>query len=99
MRGERLSVRLPRRTVPVWVTEPMGFEMPRRMASTPAMKVVATAPMPGRRIPSLPVAGRISAVFPDLPDCVSDMVAPSIGLQGLAQGLVLTPGDAADFGS
>ena len=30
------------------------------MASTPAMNVVATAPIPGVRMPSLPVAGLIS---------------------------------------
>ena len=59
--------------VPIWVSEPMGFEIPRRIASTPAMKVVATAPIPGSKIPSFPVAGRIS-VFPD---CVSGMKAPS----------------------
>ena len=35
--------------VPIWVSEPMGFEMPRRIASTPAMNVVATAPMPGQQ--------------------------------------------------
>jgi hypothetical protein len=36
----------------------MGWVYPFRMLSTPAMKVVATAPSPGVRIPSLPVAGR-----------------------------------------
>ena len=58
--GDRPSVRLPSRMVPIWVSEPMGLEIPRRIASTPAMKVVATAPIPGVRMPSLPVAGRIS---------------------------------------
>src|SRR5678815_5407440 len=37
--------------------------MPLRIACTPAMKVVATAPMPGRRIPSLPIAGLTSTPF------------------------------------
>ena len=32
---------------------------PRLMASTPAMKVVVTAPIPGIRTPSLPSAGAI----------------------------------------
>ena len=57
MSGERPSVRLPRRMVPIWVSEPMGWPMPALMASTPAITVVATAPMPGMRTPSLPVAG------------------------------------------
>src|ERR1043165_2108776 len=34
------------------------------MLSTPAMKVVATAPSPGVRMPSLPAAGRIPERFP-----------------------------------
>ena len=55
--GDRFSVRLPRRMVAIWVSEPMGLARPRRMLSTPAMKVVATAPRPGVRIPSLPEAG------------------------------------------
>ncbi len=37
----------------------MGFEYPRLMLSTPAMKVVATAPSPGVRMPRRPVAGAI----------------------------------------
>src|SRR5207237_10133429 len=57
--GARLSVRLPRRMVAIWVSEPIGFECPRRTLSTPAMNVVATAPSPGVRIPSRPVAGAI----------------------------------------
>ena len=57
--GERPSVRLPRRTVPICVSEPIGFARPLRMASTPATKVVATAPMPGIMTPSLPFAGSI----------------------------------------
>ena len=28
MSGERLSVRLPRRIVPIWVSEPIGLAMP-----------------------------------------------------------------------
>ena len=47
--GERLSVRLPSRMVPIWVRLPIGFASPRRAASTPAMNVVATAPMPGQQ--------------------------------------------------
>jgi hypothetical protein len=50
--------------VPICVSEPIGFDVPLRMASTPAMNVVATAPIPGVRIPSFPLAGRISMGFP-----------------------------------
>src|SRR5947207_10270833 len=57
--GERLSVRLPRRMVAICVSEPIGFDLPRRTLSTPAMNVVATAPRPGVIIPSRPVAGAI----------------------------------------
>ena len=64
MSGVRASVRLPSRIVPICVSEPMGFEIPFRIASTPAMKVVATAPIPGVRMPSLPVAGRMSIGLP-----------------------------------
>src|SRR5262245_18899718 len=80
MSGERPSVRLPSRIVPIWVSDPIGLDLPRRMDSTPAMKVVATAPIPGVRMPSLPVAGRMSADFPAmLRDFVSDMLeTPSI---------------------
>src|SRR5712691_1192347 len=66
MRGERLSVRLPRRTVPIWVRLPIGRESPWRIASTPAMKVVATAPMPGSRMPSFPSAGGIDRALLEL---------------------------------
>src|SRR2546423_13393428 len=59
IRGDRLSVRLPNRIVAICVSDPIGLESPRRMLSTPAMNVVATAPSPGVRMPSLPVAGRI----------------------------------------
>ena len=58
--GERPSVRLPRRTVPICVSEPIGLANPLRMASTPAMVVVLTAPRPTSRTPSLPRAGAIS---------------------------------------
>src|SRR5271167_4344139 len=54
--------------VPIWVSDPMGLEIPLRTASTPATNVVATAPMPGIMIPSFPLAGAISPsalfVFP-----------------------------------
>jgi hypothetical protein len=58
MRGERLSVRFPSRIVAICVSDPMGLDSPRRMLSTPAMKVVATAPRPGVKTPRRPVAGR-----------------------------------------
>jgi hypothetical protein len=41
----------------------MGLAMPFLTASTPAMKVVATAPRPTHITPSLPVAGAISTGF------------------------------------
>ena len=50
------SVRFPRRMVASWVSEPMGSPSPCLTASTPAMKVEVTAPMPGMRTPSLPLA-------------------------------------------
>ena len=56
--GVRLSVRLPRRMVPIWVSEPMGRPLPRRACSTPAMNVEATAPRPTSRMPSRPLCGR-----------------------------------------
>jgi hypothetical protein len=59
IRGARLSVRFPSRIVAICVSEPIGLERPRRMLSTPAMNVVATAPSPGVRMPSRPVAGAI----------------------------------------
>src|ERR1700679_2488414 len=55
--GVLLSVRLPRRMVFSWVIEPIGFAIPSLIASTPAIKVVVTAPMPGIRMPSFPSAG------------------------------------------
>ena len=57
--GGRPSVLLPRRMVANWVSDPTGSPRPRLMASTPAMKVVDTAPIPGIRMPSLPSAGAI----------------------------------------
>src|SRR5690348_1403517 len=57
--GVRPSLRLPRRTVASWVSDPIGTPAPRFTASTPAIKVVATAPIPGIRTPSLPSAGAI----------------------------------------
>jgi hypothetical protein len=60
MSGTRFSVRFPRRIVPVCVNEPIGFAIPLRIASTPATKVVLTAPSPTSNIPSFPVAAAIS---------------------------------------
>src|SRR5690348_10245420 len=57
--GVRPSVRFPKRTVPICVIEPIGFACPLRTASTPATNVVATAPIPGIMMPSLPLAGAI----------------------------------------
>src|SRR5579862_5969751 len=61
--GVRASVRLPSRTVPNCVNDPIGWPSPRFIASTPAINVVLTAPMPGINIPNLPSAGAI-VVFP-----------------------------------
>src|SRR5882724_13714967 len=63
MRGVLSSVRLPRRIVPIWVIEPIALAKPLRTASTPAMRVVATAPIPGIMIPNFPFAGLISAAL------------------------------------
>src|SRR5574338_632450 len=60
MRGTLSSLRPPMRMVPIWVSEPIGLASPLRMARQPAMKVVPTAPMPGSRTPSRPVAGAVS---------------------------------------
>src|SRR5579871_952836 len=57
--GVRASVRLPKRMVESWVRDPTGTPRPRFTASTPAMKVVETAPIPGIRTPSFPSAGAI----------------------------------------
>ena len=43
----------------IWLIEPIGGLRPRRAAITPAMKVEATAPMPGVSTPRVPVAGAI----------------------------------------
>src|SRR5712692_8173044 len=59
--GERPSVRLPRRTVPSCVSEPIGSAWPLRTNSVPAMNVVLTAPKPGVRTPSLPFGGAMLA--------------------------------------
>src|SRR3569623_1391077 len=81
--GDLPSVRLPRRMVPICVSEPMGLERPRRMASTPAMNVVATAPIPGSKMPSFPLAGRIPTTFPAVPEVFCDMGAPAISKTAL----------------
>src|SRR4029077_11486159 len=57
--GVRPSVRLPRRMVPICVSDPTGCALPLRTSSTPAMNVVLTAPIPGSRTPSFPLAGAI----------------------------------------
>ena len=48
------SVRFPSCIVPICESDPMGLASPWRTASTPAMSVVATAPMPGIITPSFP---------------------------------------------
>src|SRR5580692_278753 len=55
--GVRPSVRLPSRIVPNCVSEPTGTAWPRRTNSTPAIKVVLTAPIPGVSTPSFPFGG------------------------------------------
>src|SRR5260370_26583462 len=68
IRGERPSVRLPSRMVPICVRDPTGCALPLRTSSTPAIKVVLTAPIPGRRIPNFPVAGALfESLFMPLP--------------------------------
>src|SRR5829696_8750010 len=62
---------------PICVRLPMGSARPRLTASTPAMKVVLTAPKPTSSTPSLPLAGAISTPFcPDAgaPFCSADKV-------------------------
>src|SRR5688500_16000311 len=59
MSGFRFSVRLPSRMCASCVSDPIGSARPRRTASTPAIKVVATAPIPGKRMPNRPEAGSI----------------------------------------
>ena len=63
MCGERPSVRLPSRTVPICVSDPIGLARPRRIASTPAIVVVLTAPIPTSRTPSFPLASAIFGGF------------------------------------
>jgi len=60
MSGLRSSSRLPRRIWAIWLTEPIGAVRPLRAAITPAMKVEATAPIPGVSTPRRPVAGAMS---------------------------------------
>jgi hypothetical protein len=57
--GDRPSVRFHSRIVPSCVNDPIGRASPRLTSSTPAMKVVLTAPIPGVNIPSFPFAGAI----------------------------------------
>src|SRR5208337_4738054 len=62
--GDLCSNRFPSLMVPSWVSEPTGSASPRRISSTPAMKVVLTAPpIPGMRTPSLPFGGVICSPF------------------------------------
>src|SRR5918993_2927287 len=63
MGGVRLSVRRPRRMVAICVRLPTGSARPCLTASTPAMKVVLTAPRPTSSTPSLPLAGSMLAFF------------------------------------
>jgi hypothetical protein len=51
-----------------------GRMEPLRAAITPAMKVEATAPMPGVRTPSLPVAGAICRAV--IPTMISEHFTP-----------------------
>src|ERR1700756_2732325 len=59
----------------------MGLERPRRTASTPAMSVVATAPMPGIMIPNFPVAGLMLLAAFD--------AAPGVDISGRYPSMVL----------
>src|SRR6516165_896228 len=61
--GERPSVRFPRRIVPICVSDPTGTAFFVRTSSTPAMKVVATAPIPGSSTPSFPFGAAILVGF------------------------------------
>ncbi len=63
--GVRSSVRFPSRIVPICEVDPNGLANPLRTASTPAISVVATAPIPGIIIPSFPVAGLMLAASGD----------------------------------
>ena len=77
MRGDRPSVRLPRRIVPSSVSDPIGGASFLRMACTPAMTVVLTAPSPTRRMPSLPDAGAMSIGLFTAGDHISPPLPPS----------------------
>src|ERR1700694_345419 len=55
----------------------MGLAMPLRTASTPATKVVATAPIPGIITPSLPLGASILLL------CWFDSVFACVGLFGM----------------
>src|SRR5262245_44268212 len=61
--GTRRSVRLPSRMVPSCVSDPIGCAIFLLIASTPAMNVVLTAPMPGIRTPSFPDGASILRPF------------------------------------
>jgi hypothetical protein len=61
--GLRLSVRFPKRIVPICVNDPTGSAIPFRTASTPAIIVVATAPIPTVRTPNFPFAAAIGHAF------------------------------------
>jgi hypothetical protein len=52
-------MRLHGRIVPICVSEPIGSASPLRMAQTPAIVVVLTAPRPTSSTPSLPRGGKI----------------------------------------
>ena len=49
--------------MPICVSDPIGFARPRRMAITPAIVVVLTAPMPTSMMPSFPSAFSIFCGF------------------------------------
>ncbi len=53
--GFRPSSFVPRRIWAIWLIDPIGGFNPFLAARTPAMKVEATAPIPGVRMPSLPL--------------------------------------------
>src|ERR1700730_7044030 len=57
--GDLPSVRFPSRIVPSCVSDPTGCDSLLRTSSTPAMNVVLTAPIPGNKTPSFPLAGSI----------------------------------------
>jgi len=68
--GRSVSVPLSQPHSPICVSEPIGLETPRRMASTPAIKVVATAPNSGHHDAQLSGGG---LDFDRGPDLVSGM--------------------------